>query len=82
MISLERYKFRDELGHPLENCVEYLEVLRLAELGATVEAMPPDAVLEREGWCDAAWNARKNKVESALKGTPKEALEDLYAKLS
>jgi hypothetical protein len=35
---LEKYKFRDEIGHPLENCVDYENLLRA--VGKTISDLP------------------------------------------
>lgn len=41
---LEKYKFTDELGHPLENCVDYLNLLQAAN--KTVSDLPDFATTE------------------------------------
>jgi hypothetical protein len=36
--KLKKYKFRDALGHPLENCADYENLLRAA--GKTISDLP------------------------------------------
>jgi hypothetical protein len=44
---LERYGFRDELGHPLENCVDYIAILEGLQV-----ALQPRCDNRKCGSCD------------------------------
>lgn len=51
------------------------ELVRLAKVGAAVEAMPPGCCLEREGWSEQAWNVHNGTKESSLCKTAQDALD-------
>ena len=53
------------------------ELLRLARLGAAVEAMPKGWVLEREDWSEHAWSGHTGSLETTLQSTPQEVLDDI-----
>lgn len=55
-------------------------IKRFARLGGLVLDMPPDTVLEREGWGDECWNVHSidGRWETPLAGSPDQALQ--YAK--
>ena len=37
LATLERYHFRDDNGHPLENCIEYVKILGMAQKYFTLD---------------------------------------------
>lgn len=67
---LQKYGFQDKEGHPLENCVEYRQLIADAELGRLVRGMEGCDVYEL-CICPSGWYTDEDKNNYK---TPEEAL--------